>query len=231
LGWCFIIGRGPSEDYVRRRVPRGFRLETARRIQAVLSSRVVEEDLVGDVRLVCGLDVAYVRGTREVGVAVAVNYSVQEQRVVEEAYWVGEVNFPYVPTLLSFRELKPIVNAYMRLRTRPDVVLVDGHGRAHPYGLGIASHFGVTMGIPTVGVAKSLLYGEVEGDIIKDPRNGKVLGALVHCSSKPTYVSIGHGLSLAKAVDLVRKLCVGSTMPLPILRAHELAKSLKRKTS
>jgi len=195
----------------------------------MLAGRVVERDLFSDVRVVCGLDVAYVRrGGVELGVAAGVNYSVEDGVVVERVYWVGEVVFPYVPTLLSFRELKPIVNAYLRLRVRPDVVLVDGHGRAHPYGLGIASHFGVTMGVPTIGVAKSLLYGRVEGDLMRDPVSGSVIGAVVHCTSRPTYVSVGHGVSLASAVGLVRRLCCGSVMPLPILKAHEYASEVKR---
>ncbi len=157
---------GPSEGYVRSRVPRGgFHLEIARSIQRALASRVVEEDLVNidNVDLVSGVDVAYIsHGDVEIGVSVASTYSLGKSSIIEWSCWVGPVTFPYVPTLLSFRELKPVVNAYLRLRTKPQVVLIDGHGRAHPYRLGIASHFGVCMRIPTIGVAKSLLYGKVD---------------------------------------------------------------------
>lgn len=231
------VSRGPSEGYVKSKVPRGFHLEVARSIQRLLASRVVERDLV-DVKaidLVAGIDVAYVeRGGLEIGISVASTYSLSRGLVVEWGCWVGEVSFPYVPTLLSFRELKPMVNAYLKLKSKPQVVLIDGHGRAHPFRLGIASHFGVCMNIPTIGVAKSLLYGKVnhgEGPIL-DPVSNEVIGWVIQCApSKPTYVSIGHGLSLGSALSLVKRLCVGSQMPIPILHSHNKASELKRRVS
>ena len=229
------ISRGPGEGYVRSRVPRGFHLEVARRIQSTLAGRVVEEDLVDidHVDLVAGVDVAYVnRGDQEIGISVASTYSLARSSIIEWSCWVGPVTFPYVPTLLSFRELKPVVNAYLRLRTKPQVVLIDGHGRAHPYRLGIASHFGVCMRVPTIGVAKSLLYGRVdrvEGPIL-DVSTDEVIGWAIQCApSKPTYVSVGYGISLRSAVNLVKKLCVGSQMPIPILHSHNMANELKRR--
>jgi deoxyribonuclease V len=228
------VSRGPSEGYVRSRVPRGFNLEVARSIQRLLASRVVESDLVSidDVDLVTGIDVAYTRSDdAEVGIAVASTYSLSRASIIEWSCWVGRIAFPYVPTLLSFRELKPMVNAYLRLRVKPQVVLIDGHGRAHPFRLGIASHFGVCMGIPTIGVAKSLLYGRVEGEgPITDPNTNEVIGWAIHCApSRLTYVSVGHGVSLSSAVKLVRRLCVGSQMPIPILHSHNKANELKRR--
>ncbi|WP_054853730.1 endonuclease V [Vulcanisaeta distributa] len=229
---------GPNEGYVRSRVPRGgFRLETARSIQRALASRVIEEDLlnVDDVDLVSGgIDVAYINhGDAEIGISVASTYSLAKSSIIEWSCWVGPVTFPYVPTLLSFRELKPVVNAYLRLRTRPQVVLIDGHGRAHPYRLGIASHFGVCMRVPTIGVAKSLLYGKVDGGVegpILDIGTNEVIGWAIQCApSKPTYVSVGYGISLRSAVNLIKRLCVGSQMPIPILHSHNTANNLKRR--
>ncbi|WP_069807671.1 endonuclease V [Vulcanisaeta thermophila] len=229
------VSRGPSESFVRSRIPPNFNLTVARRIQRTLAGRVIESDLISmdSVDTVAGLDVAYINiANHEVGVSVASTYSMTRRSIVDVSCWVGEVRFPYIPTLLSFRELKPMVGSYMRLREKPQVVLVDGHGRAHPYRLGIASHFGVCMGIPTVGVAKSLLYGRVdsiEGPVL-DPGTGEVIGWALRCaSSKPTYVSVGHGVSLRSAVELVRRLCVGSQMPIPILHSHNVANALKRK--
>ena len=231
------VSRGPGEGYVRSRVPRGFHLEVARRIQSTLASRVVEEDLVDmdHVDLVAGVDVAYInRGEQEIGISVASTYSLTRSSIIEWSCWVGPVTFPYVPTLLSFRELKPVVNAYLRLRTKPQVVLIDGHGRAHPYRLGIASHFGVCLHVPTIGVAKSLLYGRVdrvEGPIL-DVSTDEVIGWVIQCApSKPTYVSIGYGISLRSAVSLVKKLCIGSQMPIPILHSHNMANELKRRVT
>ncbi len=216
-------------------LPRGFHLDVARRIQTTLAGRVVESDLISidSVDLVAGIDVAYINhGSTEIGVSVASTYSIGKSSIVEWSCWVGSVTFPYVPTLLSFRELKPMVNAYLRLRTKPQVVLIDGHGRAHPYRLGIASHFGVCLRIPTIGVAKSLLYGKVEGTEgpVLDVSTNEVIGWTIQCApTKPTYVSVGYGISLDSAVNLVRKLCVGSQMPIPILRSHNTANNLKKR--
>lgn len=229
------VSRGPNEGYVRSRVPKGFHLEMARKIQTALAGRVIEDDLISidSIDLIAGIDVAYInRGNTEIGISVASTYSISKSSIIEWSCWVGPVAFPYVPTLLSFRELKPVINAYLGLRTRPQVVLIDGHGRAHPYRLGIASHFGVCMHVPTIGVAKSLLYGRVdriEGPVL-DVSTNEVIGWVMQCApSKPTYVSIGYGISLGSAVNLVRRLCVGSQMPIPILHSHNTANNLKRR--
>ncbi|WP_243668945.1 endonuclease V [Vulcanisaeta sp. JCM 16161] len=143
------VSRGPSEGYVRSRVPKGFHLEVARKVQTALASKVIEKDLVNinNVDLIAGVDVAYINhGDVEIGISVASTYSLSRSSIIEWSCWVGPVTFPYVPTLLSFRELKPVVNAYLRLRSRPQVVLIDGHGRAHPYRLGIASTSGCVCG-------------------------------------------------------------------------------------
>ncbi|BDR91674.1 endonuclease V [Vulcanisaeta souniana JCM 11219] len=229
------MSRGPNENYVKSRVPRGFHLDVARKIQMALASRVVEEDLINinNVDLVAGIDVAYINHKdTEIGISVASTYSISRSSIIEWSCWVGSIIFPYVPTLLSFRELKPVVNAYLRLRTKPQVVLIDGHGRAHPYRLGIASHFGVCLRIPTIGVAKSLLYGRMEGTEgpVLDVSTNEVIGWTVQCApTKPTYVSVGYGISLGSAVNLVKRMCVGSQMPIPILHSHNTANSLKRR--
>ncbi|MGC8608081.1 MAG: endonuclease V [Vulcanisaeta sp.] len=229
------VSRGPSEGYVRSRVPKGFHLEIARKIQTALAGRVIEDDLISidGVDLITGIDVAYInRGSTEIGISIASTYSISRSSIIEWSCWIGPITFPYIPTLLSFRELKPVVNAYLRLRTKPQIILIDGHGRAHPYRLGIASHFGVCMHVPTIGVAKSLLYGRVdrvEGPIL-DISTDEVIGWAIQCApSKPTYVSVGYGLSLRSAVDLVKRLCVGSQMPIPILHSHNTANNLKKR--
>ncbi|MGC8542720.1 MAG: endonuclease V [Vulcanisaeta sp.] len=229
------ISKGPSEAYVRSRVPRGFHLDVARSIQRMLASKVVERDTVpiNDIDLITGIDVAYIeREDNEIGISIASTYSLTSRSIVEWSCWVGNIVFPYVPTLLSFRELKPVVNAYLRLRRKPHVVLIDGHGKAHPFRLGIASHFGVCMNVPTIGVAKSLLYGKASNDEgpILDPNTNEIIGWVIRCApSKPTYISVGHGITLDTAINLVRRLCAGSQMPIPILHSHNRANELKRR--
>lgn len=205
-------------------VPRGFDIELARRVQRRLAERVVQIPL-RDVQYVVGVDVAY-KG--DVAFSAAVVYSVNEGRPLEYGCSINKVVFPYVPTLLSFRELMPIVRALRKIKTKFDVVLVDGQGIAHPYKLGLAAHLGVALGIASIGVAKSKLYGEIRGNLIQDPRTGEVIGALVICR-RPLYVSVGNMVTLDDAVNIVRSLCKTSSMPEPLLLAHNKANELKRR--
>ncbi|ABW02071.1 endonuclease V [Caldivirga maquilingensis] len=219
-----MVRRIISENYVKSRVPKGFNLEAARMVQRRLASMVVTMPLTQSVDLITGIDVAY-RGNY--AYAVAATYSMRLNHIIEYGCYEGEVTFPYVPTLLSFRELSPMIKAFMRLKERPHVVLIDGHGVAHPYRLGIAAHFGVVMGLPTIGVAKSLLYGEVKESLIIDPSNGEVIGGVVKCGRHEVYVSVGNMITLDNALTLVSRLCLRDRMPEPILHAHTMANKVK----
>jgi len=222
-----------------RYLPEGYDLAKLRKMQSLLASKVQEIDVVNvdEVDLVCGIDLAYVRSDPEIGIACAVVYSIRRGEIVDKACAAVEVKFPYIPTLLSLRELRPMIVAYKRLRVEPEVVLIDGHGRAHPYHLGIAAHFGVVMRKPTIGVAKSLLYGKLiqrpDGDLdIVDEETGKIIGRALRHGSKYVYVSVGNLITLDSAAKLVRKLLTTSSqMPLPILHAHRLCNSEKRRFS
>ena len=224
------IMRRISENYIKSKIPKGFNLDAARSIQKRLAGLIEERELM-ERRLVAGIDAAYVG---DVAISAAVVIDSINKSIIDSSIAKTKVWFPYVPTLLSFRELKPMIAAYEGLHVKPHVIMIDGHGFAHPSRLGIASHFGVTMQLPTIGVAKSLLYGECEIDDtyspILDPIDHSVIGAMLRCSrnSKPMFISIGNLVTLRDAVDLSRSLCVGSSMPLPILLAHRLANKSKR---
>jgi deoxyribonuclease V len=132
---------------------------------------------------------------------------------------------PYVPTFLAFRELTPMLRAYFRLKTEPDVILVDGHGVAHPRRFGIASHIGVVLKKPTIGVAKSKLYGEERGDAVFDPATGEVLAQVIRCGGKK-YVSVGSYATLEDSVELVKRLCKSGDI-YPLMVAHNLTQRLR----
>ncbi|HIE14873.1 TPA: endonuclease V, partial [Candidatus Bathyarchaeota archaeon] len=142
---------------------------------------------------------------------------------------VQKTMFPYIPTLLSFREIPPAVSAIRKLKIKPDVYLVDGHGRAHPYKCGFASHLGLVIDAPTIGVAKKILCGEVHkrlganwNPLVLD---GEIIGAEVYTKegSKPVYVSIGHMVSLDTAIRIVLQCSMDHRIPKPILEAHRAA--------
>ncbi len=212
------------EEALRRRVPPWFRLELARSVQRKLSMEVRVEGM-GKIERVGGVDVAYMGG---LAFSAAVTLGV-DGRLIDACCTVNKAVFPYVPTLLSFRELTPMVRSFLCLGVRPDVLMVDGQGVMHPYRLGIASHIGVTLGIRTVGVAKSRLYGVERGDAVLDEHSGELIGRTVMCGRRKLYVSIGHRVDLEGAVGLVKSLCVEARgLPAPLLAAHDMANKAKK---
>ena len=153
--------------------------------------------------------------------------------LLEQQTATCEVKFPYIPTLLSFREIPPAVACIKKLRLQPDVLLADGQGIAHPYRCGFASHLGLARGKPTVGVAKSRLVGEpttISGEVFL-VQNGQIIGAVVTTKEgvKPVYVSVGHLTSLETAMKIAKHCVRNSRVPEPIWQAHKIAAEEKRK--
>ncbi|MEM3577663.1 MAG: endonuclease V [Candidatus Bathyarchaeia archaeon] len=215
------------------KVPKNFSVGKAHKTQIRLSQRIIFEDkLPRKIRYVAGVDVAYAKNL-SLGAVAVLDYDTL--RLLECKTAACETRFPYVPTLLSFREVPPTVLSIKKLQTQPDVFLVDGHGFAHPYHCGFASHLGLVLRKPTIGVAKSRLFGEEErihgGSITFLKHKGKVVGAAVVTKNgcKPVYVSVGHMVSLETAVKTVQHCTVTGRIPEPILKAHEAATAEKRK--
>jgi deoxyribonuclease V len=148
--------------------------------------------------------------------------------VVESVVIEGRPGFPYVPGLLTFREAPLVLDAFDRIATTPDLILVDGQGIAHPRRFGIASHLGLLFDIPTIGCAKSRLCGEHEGPPLQAPASspltdeGELIGAVLRTKTgcKPLYISIGHRIDLPTAVERVLACCRGYRLPEPTRLAH-----------
>ena len=168
---------------------------------------------------------------RGVGTAAVVVLGYPGLELVEVSVIRGEVDFPYVPGLLSFREAPLILRACQGLSATPDLVLVDGQGIAHPRRIGLASHLGLFLNTPTVGCAKSRLCGshDVPGDERGDSADlvdgEETIGAVVRTKSgtKPVYVSVGHRIDLPGAVHWVLECCRGYRLPEPVRLAHQAA--------
>jgi len=209
-----------------------FKVDAAIRLQVHLSKRVVREDHLPDpIRYVAGVDVAYT-DKRSIGAVAVFDYD--SMKLVERKTSIKTTRFPYIPTFLSFRELPPAVSAIRKLYTKPDVFLVDGHGLAHPRRFGFASHIGLVLDAPTVGVAKSLLCGEVKdcGSDMWKPivHEGEIIGAAIFTSprSKPLYISVGHKVSLETAVKIVLHFTKRYRIPEPLREAHITAETKKK---
>jgi deoxyribonuclease V len=208
---------------------------SARALQGRLRARVVERDEPGPVRLVAGADVSYDRGSPLLYAAFVV-LDAATLDVVEEASVCERARFPYVPGYLSFREIPPLLDAAARLRCRPDLLVADGHGRAHPRRFGFASHLGVVLDLPTIGCAKSRLVGEHREP---GPRRGaraalrdagEVIGAVLRTQDrvKPLYVSVGHRVTLGGAVRAVLRFAPRHRLPEPVRAAHAAVNRLRR---
>jgi deoxyribonuclease V len=142
------------------KVTPNFSAKKAHAIQKRLSKKLILEDTLPEtVTYVAGVDISYSKGTSIGAVAVLELASLLQ---VESQVAHVETRFPYIPTFLSFREIPPAYSAIRKLNKEPDVFLVDGQGFAHPYGLGFVSHLGLVLDKPTIGVAKSRLWGKVE---------------------------------------------------------------------
>lgn len=204
-------------------------------MQLRLFEQVIREDTLPDsIRYVAGVDVAYAKGT-SIGAVAVLDFA--SLSLVESKVAHLKTRFPYIPTLLSFREIPPAYSAIKKLEVEPDVFLVDGQGIAHPYRLGFAAHLGLAIERPTIGVAKSRLYGKVEpvGGQGWAPLTdgGEIIGAEVvtKAGTKPIYVSIGHRVSLKRAIEIVRDCTRTYRIPEPTRRAHILANEEGKKFS
>lgn len=220
----------------RTRLPRFAKtVPGARRVQERLRARVRHVPLRLDrIRVVGAADVTFLDDRDRVGAAVVL-YDMEAGKVVEERTAVRRVEFPYIPGYLAFREGPAVAAAWERLSRRPDVMLYDGHGIAHPRRCGIASHMGVVLSVPSVGCAKSRLVGEhdppgiARGSVALLRDGEEILGAAVRTRTavRPVFVSVGHRADLDTAIALVLSLCSRYRLPEPARRAHQLTRELR----
>jgi deoxyribonuclease V len=211
-------------------------IEQARKIQESLAAKVRCVPLRKKPKLIAGVDAAFDEGRI---FAAACLYSYPELTLQNECGFVSPIGFPYVPGYLSFREGEAIIHALRLLKTKPDLILVDGQGIAHPRGLGIASHIGVLLDLPTVGCAKSRLVGEFETPGWERGAHSflhyheTIVGAVVRTRDyvRPLFISPGHKVSLKNAMEIVLQTTCGFRIPEPLRRADFLSKQVKREYS
>ncbi len=210
-------------------------LSEAKRIQAELKKKVKIRKLISPPKTIAGADAIYYK---DYTISAVVVLEYPSLRLIEEASHTVKTTFPYIPGYLSFREGPAIVAAFEKLRHKPDVILFDGQGIAHPKGLGIASHLGVLLGIPSIGCAKSRLVGsyEMPGKVRGSWRplilDGKTVGAVLRTRTgvKPVFVSPGHLITLQEAIEIVLQ-CSRYRIPEPIRLADRLTRKLKASLS
>ncbi len=199
-------------------------------IQQRLRELVRLEDCFDEVKRVAGVDVGFEQGNTVTRAAVAV-LEFPGLELVDQSIVRQPTRFPYVPGLLSFREAPAVLEALRQLRESPDLLLVDGQGIAHPRRFGIACHLGVLSGIPSIGVAKSRLVGHHEevpderGSWVPLEDKGEIIGAVLRSRKgvRPLYVSPGHCVTLATAIEYVMACVTRYRLPETTRWAHRLA--------
>ena len=205
-------------------------------LQKELRSRLELTKLTGPIRCVAGGDVSFSRKSGRIWAGVVV-FSFPELLKIEEQWIEDKARFPYIPGLLSFRELPALLEALKRLETHPELIICDGQGIAHPRGLGLASHLGLHVDGATIGCAKSRLVGEFSE--VKEEKGShtplwykeEMVGAVVRTRRgvKPLFISPGNRITLDESVKIVLDCCGKYRMPEPTRQAHLLVSSLRRR--
>ena len=208
----------------------------AARIQLRLRERLELADrLPPRIAAVAGADIALDLRRRE-AIAGVVVFRFPEMVEIERVAARSRVAFPYVPGLLSFREIPALLKAFARLRHAPDLIFCDAHGYAHPRRFGLACHLGVLLDRPTIGCAKSILVGEARkfsmraGAWTPLEDKGEVIGAALRTRAgvKPVYISQGHRISLARTIEFARAVCGPFRIPRPTREADIFVETVKR---
>ncbi|MBF2048087.1 MAG: deoxyribonuclease V [Elainella sp. C42_A2020_010] len=204
--------------------------EAAVALQQSLRQEVITVDQFDAVQTVAGVDVGFEDAGETTRAAVAV-LSFPQLQVIEQAVARRPTSFPYVPGLLSFREVPAVLEALAKLKQLPDLLLCDGQGTAHPRRFGIACHIGLLTNLPAIGVGKSLLVGthaavpDEKGAWVPLKHKGETIGAVVRTrvGTKPLFISPGHRISLATAIEYVMRCTTKYRLPETTRQAHKLA--------
>ncbi len=206
-------------------------------LQKELREQIKLQPLKKKPKLIGGCDVSMNMFAKE-GFAGFVVLEADTLRMIDHAVVELDIPFPYIPGLLSFREIPMLLQAWEKLQTKPDVIVVDGVGYAHPRRMGIATHLGLVLGVPTIGCAKSILtgvhgeLGEAVGSVayMTDIKTGEVLGAAVRTKLgvKPVYVSPGHLVTLEESIEIVLGSVTKYRLPEPTRLAHNTVNEYRK---
>ena len=206
------------------------------RVQKELSRRVVQDPGPKRIHTIAGADIAICVKEKKL-VCGMILFSYPELEEIERVWTVSDEVFPYIPGLLGFREAPCVINTFGKLRERCDMIMIDGHGLAHPRGFGLACHVGVLLDIPAMGVAKKSLYGTFSepglnkgGRTLIRGKDGEVVGVALRTRDgvKPVFVSVGNRTDLNTSIAIALECSRGLRIPEPTRLADKYVASLKR---
>ncbi len=212
-------------------------LREAFQIQDDLTQKVLVSELKEPVKVIAGADISLDLKLGN-GIAGVIVYSFPELKELERKSFVGKLSFPYIPGLLAFREGPILLEAFCKLEHEPDLIFFDGQGIAHPRRLGIASHLGLWLDKPTIGCAKSRLFGQFiepppqKGNFSELKSKKEIIGAVLRTKDNvnPIFVSPGHKVDLENAINFTLACCDGYRIPKPTREADKYVGSLAKLT-
>jgi len=210
-------------------------IEEAIRIQKHLRPHLILKNTFLELRTIGGADVAYSKDETTLSGAIAI-LSFPELRPLDFALIRGNSPFPYVPGLFAFREGPILIRAFRKLRIKPDLMIFDGQGIAHPRGLGLASHMGLWFDLPSIGCGKTYFIGHFfspglsKGNFEWIEMEGNKVGAVLRTKDnvRPLFISPGHRIDLMTSIQIILKTCKGYRIPEPLRRAHHLSREKQR---
>ncbi len=224
--------KDPAYEKLRYEVPPS--REEAEALQRELKKKVITTNDFEKIETLAGVDIVPSRDGDTLICGIIV-FTYPELKEIERVSAEVNEQFPYIPGLLAFREGPSVVEAYDKLKKKPDLIIIDGQGIAHPRGFGIASHVGIILDIPSIGVAKTRLFGfykeppKSNGAWTPLTSKGKTIGAVVRTKkgAKPVFVSIGHKIDLATSVRITLGCTKGYRLPEPTRQADIFVAQLK----
>jgi len=212
--------------------------DRAREIQNKLRPKLIlhDKDLPDRIKTIAGADISYSRNSN-IFFAVVVILDFPNMEIIEQASFNEAVDFPYIPGLLTFREGPILLEAFRKINLPPDIIIFDGHGISHPRGIGLASHMGLFLNIPSIGCAKTRLVGSYDevgnepGDFSPLVYNGETRGAVLRTKKnvKPVFISQGYKIGLDRATDITLSSCRGYRLPEPTRKAHLAVNEIRLK--
>lgn len=209
--------------------------QEAKKRQESLRGKLSLEPLSYPIQTVAGADLSFNRGSDNVYAGIIV-FSYPGLQPIAQSLVAARVDFPYIPGLLAFREIPPLEQAWQKLRKKPDVLVMDGHGIAHPRRMGIATHFGILHDQPAIGCAKNVLIGEYEepgqdkGSFTHLKVNGERIGSVLRSrtSVNPIFVSPGHKVSFLDSLEIVMGCLSKYKLPETTREAHRIVNQLRK---
>ena len=202
--------------------------------QKELAKKLVIAPLDKEIKTVAGCDSSIFRGEHILSVFVVLDFPSLE--LIESRFYVSPIELPYIPGLLAFREMPNVLRAYELLENEPDLIMVDGHGISHPRKMGIATHIGIELDKPTIGIAKKRLVGSYEDPAIEKgsctdlTRYKQVIGKVLRNKNKvqPIFVSVGHKITLEEALEFTHQTTTKYRLPETTRIADAHSKSYKK---